>query len=248
MTMRVSCAILMLCIACFDICSLIIFSTMTDLTANSFNAESHIKLINNTFANLNIAVNDFVIAQTSDSTALNPRIARLLEINHVACQNHCLNLGCKDMEKNCSELSDISDKTQAIHLTFKASNKLTAVMENAQASASELGSSVPRLKLLSKTLWNSLEAMLVNHTRKVPSIRAVIEDNPKFELDDKTTTTTFIRKIEKHLKYLTPLKKASVNMQTTGATLDDCQFQCDIIAKLSSVGKDVVGHDFQHCM
>ena len=80
-------------------------------------------------------------------------------------------------------------------------------MENVQASASELDSSVPivRLKLLSKTCWNSLEVMLVNHMKTVTSIRAAIEDNPNFELDEKTTTNTFIRKIEKHLRYLTPL-------------------------------------------
>jgi hypothetical protein len=162
----------------------------------------------NTFHNLNFDnVGDFAIGQTSDSTALNPRIACLLEIYHIACINHCLNLGCKDMEKNCSELSDISDKTQAIHCTFKASNKLTAVMKNVQASASELDSSVPivRLKLLSMTCWNSLEVILVNHMKTVTSIRAAIEDNPNFELDDKTKTNTFIWKIEKHLRYLTPL-------------------------------------------
>ena len=142
-------------------------------------------------------------------------------IHHIACRNHCLNLGCKDMEKNCAELSDISEKTQAIHRTFKASNKLTAVMENAQASASELGSSVPsvRLKLLSNTRWNSIEAMLSNHLKTVTSIRAVIDSNPKFELDDVTTTASFNRKIEKHLRYLTPLTKASVHMQKMGATL-----------------------------
>ena len=122
-------------------------------------------------------------------------------------------------------------------------------MENAQASASELGSSVPpvKLKILSKTRWNSLEAMLSNHLKTVGYIKEVIESNPKFELDDVTTTLTFIRKVEKHLKYLTPLKKASVNMQQTGATLDDCQFQCDTIATLSSQGFGVPGHDFEHC-
>ena len=222
---------------------------MADLTATSFNAESHIKLIENTFSNLNVTVGDFVIAQTSDSTALNPKIARDMDVYHVACRCHSLNLGCKDMERNCSELSDISEQTQAIHRTFKASNKLTAVMENAQASASELGSSVPpvKLKILSKTRWNSLEAMLSNHLKTVGVIKDVIASNPKFELDDVTTTLTFIRKVEKHLKYLTPLKKASVNMQKTGATLDDCQFQCDTIATLSSQGFGVPGHDFEHC-
>jgi len=186
--MRVGYATMMLCIACFDISSRIIFSTMADLAATSFNAESHIRLIKNTFSNLNIAVNHFVIAQTSDSTALNPRIARMLYIYHIACQNHCLNLGCKDMEKNCPELKEISEKTQSIHRKIKASNKLTAVMENAQASASELGSSHPKLKLLSKTRWNALEAMLSNHKKTLDAIKAVVDANPNLELDEESTT------------------------------------------------------------
>ena len=220
---------------------------MADLTATSFNAESHIKLIQDTFHNLNFDnVGDFAFGQTSDSTALNPKIARMLYIYHIACRNHCLNLGCKDMEKNCPELKEISDKTQSIHRTIKASNKLTAVMENAQASASELGSSNPKLKLLSKTRWNGLEAMLSNHKKTLDAIKVVVDANPKLELDDETTTQGFVRKIDKHLGYLTTLKKASVNMQKTLATLDDCQFQCDAITELSK-GFGVNVNEFQHC-
>lgn len=103
------------------------------------------------------------------------------------------------MKNECLELSTtISKKTQAIHCTIRASNKLTAVMENAQASASKLGSSDPnvKLKLLSKSRWNSLEAMLSNHLKTVPFIKAVMDDNPKFDLDEETTTNAFVRKIE----------------------------------------------------
>jgi hypothetical protein len=240
-------ATMMLCI--LSLCLLFnIFSTVADFTATSFNAESHIQLMKNTFHNLNFDnVGDFAIGQTSDSTALNPRIARMLYIYHIACRNHCLNLGCKDMEKNCPELKEISEKTQSIHRKIKASNKLTAVMENAQASASELGSSHPKLKLLSKTRWNALEAMLSNHKKTLDAIKAVVDANPNLELDEESTTKNFVRRIDKHLGYLTTLKKASVNMQKTGATLDDCQFQCDTITKLSSAGSGVKNHEFEHC-
>jgi hypothetical protein len=123
-------------------------------TAMNFNADTHIKMFSTTFANLKIDdITNFAIAQTCDSTALNPKIARVLNIKHVACQNHCLNLGCKDMKKNSTELKELSEKTQEIHRKIKASNKLSAVLENVQANARELDSSVSagKLKLIRAT-------------------------------------------------------------------------------------------------
>ena len=83
---------------------------------------------------------------------MNPKIAWLLKINHVACHNHCLNLGCKDMERDCPELKDIADKTQEVHCKVKASNKLTAELENIQANSHATGTG--RLKMEGS---NSLE-------------------------------------------------------------------------------------------
>ena len=77
-------------------------------TATNFNAETHVKYIEETFRNFGFdKVADFALAQVADSTALNPKIARLLEIIHVACRNHCLNLACRDMEKEDTELNDL---------------------------------------------------------------------------------------------------------------------------------------------
>jgi len=118
-------------------------SVSGDHTATKFNADTHIQLFEQTFSNLGIKdMSDFVIVQTSDSTALNPKIPRMCNFFHVACQNHCLNLGCKDMEKNCAELKQLLDKTQEVHHKIKASNKLSAVLENVKASAQELDTSV----------------------------------------------------------------------------------------------------------
>ncbi len=82
-------------------------------TATKFNAETHQKLFQQTFKNLNISdVSSFAIAQIADSTATNPNIARLLKIAHIGCRNHCLNLGGKDMESDCPELKMLADETQ----------------------------------------------------------------------------------------------------------------------------------------
>ena len=75
-------------------------------------------------------VNNFAVAQTANSTNLNPKIARFLGIEHVGCHNHCLNLGCKEMENNYLKLREIVEKTGKCHRTIGASNKLTACLEN----------------------------------------------------------------------------------------------------------------------
>jgi hypothetical protein len=151
-----------------SLCYLYSANVAADLTAKKFNAETHIKMFQNSFANLNINnLTDFAIAQTSDSTAMNPKIACLLKIFHVACQNHCLNLGCKDMEKNCIELSDLAEKTQDIQCKIKGSIKLSADLENVQTTACEYDSSVwaGKPKLVAATCWNSLEAMLMSFAK-----------------------------------------------------------------------------------
>jgi hypothetical protein len=111
-----------------------------DQTATNFNADSHIKLFQQTFKNLQFDdLSNFAIAQVADSTALNPKIAPVLGIKHIACCNHSLNLGCKDMEKHSSEPRDIADMTQEVHRKVKASNKLTAELEKCESMLSTIG-------------------------------------------------------------------------------------------------------------
>ncbi len=105
-----------------------------DQIATNFTADAHIKLFQQTFKNLQFDdLSNFTIAQVADSTALNPKTANVLGIKHIACRNHCLNLGCKDMEKHSSELRDIANMTQEMHRKVKAGNMLPVELENAQA-------------------------------------------------------------------------------------------------------------------
>jgi hypothetical protein len=193
-------------------------------------------------------VSSFAISQVADSTAMNPKIARLLKINHVACRNHCLNLGCKDMKRDCPELKDIANKTQEVHRKVKASNKLTAELENIQANSHALNKTgTGRLKMKAATCWNSLEAMLKSHVENVEGICQVIEAYPECDISDKTTSQCFIKKVKKHLPYLSHIKSASVGMQKKLATLEECQFLCDLVAICAKDGKGKAGNDFQYC-
>ena len=227
---------------------LLYWSAISLQTATTFNAEAHVKLINQTFTNLKLDVSEFAIGQVCDSTNLNPRIATLLKISHIACRNHCLNLVCKEMEGNCKELSDLVTKTQDLHRKIKASNKLSAELENIQLV--EEVTCPKKLKLQAATRWNSMEGLLTSHVKLGEQIREVIKSHPDRDLSDETVTKSFTAKIKKHLPYLTELKRASINMQKRLATLEYCQFNCDGIATLAAQGRSPntgPGHDFEHC-
>jgi hypothetical protein len=221
-------------------------------TATKFNAKAHIKLFKTSFDNLNIKMSDFVIGQIADSTALNPRIARLLKIVHIACRNHCLNLGCKDMENNCDTLKRLATMTQDIHRKIKASNKLSASLENIQASCRALDDTAVagsncKLKLAAPTRWNSITTMLSGHEKNEVSLRNLIAQNQDRDLDDETISTAFLRDIRSHLPYLEYIKSASEAMQARLATLEECQSLNDSIVQLKSEGSGTFGHYFSLC-
>ena len=183
-------------------------------TATTFNADAHIKLFEKTFDNLNIKqVKNLAIAKVADSTNLNPAIAWKLDVHHIACRNHCLNPGCKDMENNCKELASIAAKTQEIYWKVKASNKLSAELENVQAASCELEGcalgGICKLKLQAATRWNSLVGMLDSHVKAASGLCEVIQLHPQKDMSDKTTTVWFMRLLDHHLPYLNKLKQSS---------------------------------------
>ncbi len=89
--------------------------------------------------------------------------------------------------------------------------------------------------------------MFDSHIKSSEAIREVIQLHPERDLSDEMTSNGFMRKLKKHMRYLTPLKKASTNMQAHLATLENSQFQCDLIGVLAAEGYKQVGHDFEHC-
>jgi outer membrane murein-binding lipoprotein Lpp len=139
----------------------------SEKTAIKFNAEAHVQLIQTAFANLHNNAKDFTIAQIANSTAVNPKIARMMGWKNVACHNHMLNLASQKMDEMSSEIHDISTKTQNLHRKVGASNCLSAQLENIQAGSQALSDDMrPRfgkLKLQSKTCWNARFDLLQNH-------------------------------------------------------------------------------------
>ena len=221
-------------------CLSLYLDTYGEAHATTFNADTHVKYINDTFENLGFdKVSDFALAQVADSTNLNPCIARKLDILHVACRNHCLNLACEDMEKDDIDLAELADATHESHRTIKLSNKLTAALANVQKLCYSM-----RCKWA--TRWNALTDMFNNHIKAEDDIRQVAKDFPG-RLDDTTVGTAFMRRVKSHISYLNTIKATSCELQTKGATLSACNDVCTILDEEVQLGQGVTGDYFENC-
>ena len=211
------------------------------VTAVEFNAETHVKSFSKTFENLGFdKVSDFAMAQVADSTALNPKIARLLEIVHIACRNHALNLACKDMEEDDEELAGLATETQEVHRTINASNILTATMYNVQQSATSL-------RLLCQTRWGSICALFNSHLQNVLEIREIADAHPD-RVSDRTVSRDYMQVMGRHTAYLNQVNSVAAALQAQGATLADYQDALDLLNDMVQEGREEVGNDFEFCM
>ena len=100
------------------------------------------------------------MCQTAGSIPLNPNIACLLDIEHIAWRNHCLNRAMKDIEEVDAELKNLSTKTLDIHCTINGSNILSAALYNVHHAAHKT-----KLKLMAVTRWILICDMYNSHTK-----------------------------------------------------------------------------------
>ncbi len=103
------------------------------------------------------------------------------------------------------------------------------------------------LKMKAKTRWNLLEGLLKSHIDCIAAIHQVICSLPERDISDKTTSWDYVKKIMKHLPYLTHLKSASVSIQKRMSSLEECQFNCDLVASCAINGYGKAGNDFCYC-
>ncbi len=67
-------------------CLWLLVLTRSDQTATNFNVDTHCKLFQQTFKNIQFEkVSNFAMAQVANSAPLNPKVARMLGIKHIAC-------------------------------------------------------------------------------------------------------------------------------------------------------------------
>ncbi len=129
---------------------------------------------------------------------------------------------------------------------------LTVELENVQACCWRLDATGKtggggRLKMKATTRWTSLEGLLKSHIDCIEVIHQVIYSHPERDISNKTTLWDFVKKIMKHLPYLTHLKSALVLMQKRMTSLEEFQFHCDLVASYALIGYGKAGNDCCYC-
>ncbi len=91
-----------------------------------------------------------------------------------------------------------------------------------------------------KVCWRATSIALKQYAKSFVLILNVI-------LATKQHRGIFVKKIMKHLPYLTHLKSASVLMQKRMASLEECRFHRDLVASCALNGYGKAGNDVCYC-
>ena len=125
------------------------------------------KFFTTTFNNIRIdKVKDFAIAQTADSTNLNPAIAKKLGIPHIGCRAHGFSNASKKMADDDAEFTAMMETINDSHKCIRQSNPLSAALENVQEQAY-------RLPLDCKTRFLQKAKVLTGHIKAEDDIKKV---------------------------------------------------------------------------
>ena len=208
--------------------------------AEKFDAETHVAFFKKIFKRLGVKeVKCFALAQVSDSTNLNPKIARLLGIPHVACRCHTLALAGSLMEDFSAELRYIIETIHEDHSLVKRKNKLSASLSNVQETSYSL-------KTKAKPRWGTVPELLTNHVKSEADLRKVATKS-NGELSDRSISAVFMAKVGNHTSYLADYGKLVGFLQIEHLLLTDANVGCNEFASQVRSGHGVPGHPYEHC-
>ena len=100
-------------------CSHINRIQLTHEEGTCFDADHHIHTFKDLGLGFENGVIDFALCQTADSAGVCVKIARLLNMPHVSCNNHNLSLKVKLMQQNDTHLARIGEKIAEIASVFR---------------------------------------------------------------------------------------------------------------------------------
>lgn len=207
-----------------------------------FNAEAHKNFFETTFKDCyGIDLKKWNRASITDNTSTNLRLARLMDVPHVGCKNHQLNLDVELMVQGHDNLKLCIESVHETMRSCKQSIKNAALLRNLTPLA-------PTIQ--NKTRWSGIDQMMLRWIRlhqelievaNDPSSRGVtMNDSPAFLRSVKKFSTSFgqINEVTKFLQTsCIPLSKARLaldglnaavrrNNRVVGSNFYGCQFKC----------------------
>jgi len=183
-----------------------------------FNAENHVRHFREMFDFYNISINDWVICQTCDNAPVNKKIAKLLQIPHVTCKSHALNLEVNYMTRLNHQLKTALNSVHETMLSCKQKLKNSALLRN-----------LTDLKPIihNQTRWSGKFYMMQRFLR----IRTELIEISNDDRSDIVVNSSngFRAKCEKFSSWLNHINNVTLFLQKRLLTLEKCRGVLDIL-------------------
>ena len=155
----------------------------------------------------------------ADNTSTNHKIARLLNLCHVGCLNHLLNLDIKDWLKNDDELTKVVTVIEDVM-------KKSKTLKNA-ARLSEFTDLRPVLN--NETIWSGIRLMIERfiHIRS-QLIQVADDDRSDINFD---RSLEFLKRCERYNKYMVQIDTVTKYLQTSKQPFELGRLAIDIMCK-----------------
>ena len=213
-----------------------------DDLATSFDARHHRQYFEETFKFYDKDVSDggddkgYIKCQISDSTALNPAIARLMGFPHISCKNHDLSLQANKMVAETPELKAVTEAVASIAAAVRVSCKHTTALRNEETN--EKGDKYGNIKAKGESqtrVWLGQAQALERHIAIAPSLIKVMDDGiGTLNNHRETVERSFMEKAKKHNGYMKFIFNVSTALQKKCLQLSDCRAYLDtLIARVA---------------
>lgn len=202
----------------------------------SFSARVHIRFFEDVFHLFGVNVHEWVLCQLADNCSVNKRIADLLEIPHVGCNNHKLNL---EVRRMIDANSRIQGTIESIHKTMKSCKsglKNRALLRNITDLCPVLNN---------QTRWSSIYQMLTRYNR-IRDALIRVADSSESSLN-MNRSSVFKSKALIYAKQFSEINVVTVELQKQGLSLSDARYILDDLNDAIRSGRDDISSPLYQC-
>ena len=201
-----------------------------------FDAGTYTEHIKNIFGIYSIVFDEWCISQTADNCNLNHSIASKLNIAHVGCSSHKLNLDIEEMVRRDVQLKQCIESVHKTMSDCKTKIRNRAMLQN-------ISSFTPILEC--KTRWSGKYLMLKRFTQIYDQLRQVAEDERSTVAMN--LTSEFKSDTGRYCKMLRQLDDVTKFLQTDLLPLSDCRLALNTIAEAVDKKKEDSTSDLYNC-
>jgi len=186
--------------------------------ATEFDAVTHVRQLEDIFHIYGINFHEWMLCFIADNAPVNKRIAKLIEVPHVGCLSHKLNLEVNLMVENDKSLSNSISSIATTMKNCKTRIKCRAMLRNL-THLSPL--------LYNKTRWSGKYAILVRFLEiREELIKVADTDGAAVTVN---RSENFKKRTEKYANMLREINCATTELQKRNLSFSDCRYIIDTL-------------------